>query len=178
MSKYDNITLEQELKNSVTRKAHKAARVGLDFVARGGDLDEARAKVKKAASVSDSAEDHVVQAAAVIETEALAHFEVNLDEAEAKAVVHLEKVAAEEAAQEEEREVEAKAKTLIEEIANFASDIQWPAIYVDNMDSLYEVEVRIDALRGLGVCGRPWKDCMSPTSFRFTLQSISKKYRS
>lgn len=178
MSKYDNITLEQKLKNSITEKARGAARVGLDSIARGGSIDEAEAKIKAACSVSEEAPEHAIQAAAVIETEALAHFEVNLAEAQAKAVVYLRKAKEAEEAAQEEREVEAKAKTLIEEIANFASDIQWPAIYVDNMDSLYEVEVRIDALRGLGVCGRPWKDCMSPTSFRFTLQSISKKYRS
>ena len=180
MSKYDKKTLEQDLKNSVTRKAEKAARVGLDFVARGGSIEEAKAKIKAACSVSDSAEDHVVQAATVIETEALDHFEVNLDEAKAEAVVYLEKVAAEEAAREEEARVEARveaqAKEILAEIQSLACEIQWPHVYCDSMKSQNRVGKHIERLRKLGVCGRPWFDPNSDERSVFKLTSISNKY--
>lgn len=176
MSKYDNITLEQDLNNSITRKAEKAARVGLNFVARGGSLDEARAKIKAACKVSDDALGYALSAATVIESKALAHFEVNLAEAQAKAVVYLEKVAAEEVAREEEAKVEAQAHQIIAEIADLAFEVRWPFIFADSMESQCKIRDDIKLLQELGVCGRPWFDPHSATLSRFKLTSISNKY--
>lgn len=176
MSNYDKKPLEQVLDNHVSQEAEKLSRVGLKHVARGGKIDEAVALIKAASTVSDGATDHATAAAAIIESKALAFFEVNLAEAEAKAIVHLEKVAAEQAARDEAIEIERKAKILINEIVAIANDVKWPAIYVSSIATLNQVSVRIDTLREMGVCGRPWMDSMSENSFRFKLQSISKKY--
>ena len=140
MSKYDNKPLEQELDESRTEAAERFAKVGLKFVARGGDLDEARAKVQVAASVSTDASDHDHEASLIITCKALAHFEVNLDEAKAEAVVYLEKAKALQTAREEEARVEAKAKKIVAEIVQLASEVQWPSIYVSSMVSLNQVE--------------------------------------
>lgn len=175
MSNYDKKPLEQVLDTYVSQEAEKVSRVGLKHVARGGTTDEAVALIKTASTVSNSATDHVTAAAAIIESKALAFFEVNLAEAEAKAIVHLEKVAAEQAAREEAAAIEARAHQIIQEIADLA-EVQWPAIYVSSIATLHKVSTRIDALRELGVCGRPWMDSMSENLFRFKLQSISKKY--
>lgn len=175
MSKYDNIPLELALDNSVTQQAIRASRVGLNCVAHGGHLDEARAKIQMACSVDATASSYAIEASTIVEAKALAHFEVNLAEAEAKAAVYLEKVAAEKAAREEEAQTEVKAHQIIQEIADVA-EIQWPAIYVSSIAALHKVSTRVDILRELGVCGRPWMDSMSENLFRFKLTSISKKY--
>lgn len=176
MSKYDKKTLERVLDDNRTKAAERFAKVGLDFVARGGNPDEAKAKVRTAASVRTDASDSVLEASEIITAMALDHFEVNLDEAKAEAVVYLEKAKAQLEKAKEEAEIRAQAEKIIAEIVDIASDVQWPAIYVSSMVALNQVSIRIDSLRELGICGRPWKDAMSDTSFRFVLQSISKKY--
>ena len=176
MSKYDKKTLERELDDNRTEAAERFAKVGLDFVARGGNPDEARAKVRTAASVRTDAPGYVLETGDIITSMALDHFEVNLDEAEAKAVVYLEKVAAEEAARDEEAKVEAKAKEIIADIVALACEIQWPHVYCDSMESQNQVGKKIKHLRNLGVCGRPWFDPDSDERSVFKLTSISNKY--
>lgn len=176
MSKYDKKTLERELDDSRTEAAERFAKVGLDFVARGGNPDEARAKVRTAASVRTDAPGYVLETGDIITSMALDHFEVNLDEAEAKAVVYLEKVAAEEAARDEEARVEAQAREIIADINSLAFEVRWPFIFADSMESQNDIKDKIKILQELGVCGRPWFDPHSATLSRFKLTSISNKY--